>query len=64
MHLSNDKITAIFVLTDEFCKEFNKTVSKHTLDIPNIINEQHLSRLTFSGCFLNAITTLKHFICI
>lgn len=31
MHLSNDKITEIFVLTDDFCKEFNKTVSKHTL---------------------------------
>jgi len=31
MHLSNDKITEIFVLTDEFCQEFDKTVSKHTL---------------------------------
>ncbi len=32
MHLSNDKIAEIFVLTDEFYKEFDKIVSKHILD--------------------------------
>lgn len=31
MNLSKDKITEIFYLTDEFCKEFEKTVSNYTL---------------------------------
>ncbi len=31
MQLSKDKITEIFVLTDEFCHEFNKTVSRHSI---------------------------------
>lgn len=31
MQLSKDKITEIFVLTDEFCQEFNKTISKHSI---------------------------------
>lgn len=31
MNISKDKITEIFYLADEFCKEFEKTVSNHTL---------------------------------
>jgi hypothetical protein len=31
MNLSRDKITEIFYLTDEFCIEFQKTISIHTL---------------------------------
>lgn len=31
MSLSKDKITEIFYLTDEFCKEFEKTVSNYSL---------------------------------
>lgn len=31
MDLSKDKITEIFYLTDEFCKEFEKTVSNYSL---------------------------------
>jgi hypothetical protein len=31
MQLSKDKITEIFVLTDEFCQEFNKTITKHSI---------------------------------
>ncbi len=31
MQLSKDEITEIFVLTDEFCKEFNKTITKHSI---------------------------------
>ncbi|MCK5170174.1 MAG: IS982 family transposase [Bacteroidales bacterium] len=31
MNLSNDKITEIFYLTDEFCKEFEKSISKRSL---------------------------------
>lgn len=31
MNICKDKITEIFYLTDEFCKDFEKTISKHTL---------------------------------
>jgi len=31
MQLSKDKITEIFVLSDEFCQEFSKTISKHSI---------------------------------
>ncbi len=31
MNLSKDKITEIFYLTDEFCKEFEKSISKRSL---------------------------------
>ena len=31
MNICKDKITEIFYLTDEFCKDFDKTISKHTL---------------------------------
>ena len=31
MQISKDKIIEIFYLTDEFCKEFKKSISKHTL---------------------------------
>ncbi|MBN2775723.1 MAG: hypothetical protein JXR31_15820 [Prolixibacteraceae bacterium] len=31
MSLSKDKITEIFYLTDEFCREFEKTVSNYSL---------------------------------
>jgi len=31
MQISKDKITEIFYLTDKFCKEFTKLISKHTL---------------------------------
>lgn len=31
MQLTKDKITEIFYLTDEFCQEFVKTISKHSL---------------------------------
>ena len=31
MQISIDKITEIFYLTDEFCKEFDKSISNHTL---------------------------------
>lgn len=31
MHLTDDKITEIFFLADDFCKEFDKTLLKHTL---------------------------------
>jgi hypothetical protein len=31
MYLSKDKITEIFVLVDEFCNEFEKTISQHSL---------------------------------
>ncbi len=31
MYLSKDKITEIFVLVDEFCIEFEKTVTRHSL---------------------------------
>ena len=31
MQLTKDKITEIFYLTDEFCREFDKTISNHSL---------------------------------
>lgn len=31
MYLSEDKIIEIFYLADEFCQEFEKTVSNHSL---------------------------------
>ena len=31
MFISNDKVTGIFVLTDEFCIEFNKSVQSNTI---------------------------------
>jgi hypothetical protein len=31
MNICKDKITEIFYLTDEFCKDFEKTISKHSL---------------------------------
>lgn len=31
MIITEDKITEIFYLADEFCIEFNKTVSQHLL---------------------------------
>ena len=31
MQITGDKITEIFVLTDDFCKEFDKVTSEHTL---------------------------------
>lgn len=31
MNICKDKITEIFYLTDEFCKDFEKSISKHTL---------------------------------
>lgn len=31
MQITKDKITEIFYFTDEFCKEFEKSISKHTL---------------------------------
>lgn len=31
MNISNDKITEIFYLTDDFCSEFTKTMNSHTL---------------------------------
>ncbi|HWR95041.1 MAG TPA: IS982 family transposase [Flavobacterium sp.] len=31
MNICKDKITEIFYLADEFCKDFEKTISKHTL---------------------------------
>ncbi len=31
MNICKDKITEIFYLIDEFCKDFEKTISKHTL---------------------------------
>jgi hypothetical protein len=32
MQITKDKITEIFYFTDEFCKEFEKSISKHTLE--------------------------------
>ena len=31
MYFTQDKITEIFVLADEFCKEFEKTMSNYTI---------------------------------
>lgn len=31
MQLSKDKITEIFVIADDFCKEFKQSISKHTI---------------------------------
>jgi hypothetical protein len=31
MYFTHDKITEIFVLADEFCKEFEKTMSNHSI---------------------------------
>lgn len=31
MQLTEAKITEIFYLADEFCQEFDKTISKHSL---------------------------------
>ena len=33
--LSSDKITEIFFVIDEFCKNFNKVVSVHTIKQDN-----------------------------
>ncbi len=30
MYFTQDKITEIFILADEFCKEFEKTMSNYT----------------------------------
>ncbi len=64
MYLSNDKITEIFVLVDEFCIEFNKTVSKHSLGNkqkkkPKMSNSEviTITILFHFGAFKN----LKHF---
>ena len=34
MYFTHDKITEIFVLADEFCKEFQLTMSNHTIGNP------------------------------
>jgi hypothetical protein len=31
MYFTQDKITEIFVLADEFCKEFQETMSHHSI---------------------------------
>ncbi len=64
MHLSKDKITEIFVLVDEFCIEFDKTISKHSLGNkpkkkPKMNNSEVITIMILFhfGAFKN----LKHF---
>ena len=38
--LSEDKVTEIFCLADDFCKIFNETVKKYTLE-PNAGKRHH-----------------------
>ncbi len=64
MYLSKDKITEIFVLVDEFCIEFDKTISKHSLGNrpkkkPKMNNSEVITIMILFhfGAFKN----LKHF---
>ena len=66
MCLSEDKIIEIFYLTDEFCQEFYKSVSKHTLG--NVAKRK--PRMSTSEVItivvlfhMGAFKNLKHFYC-
>lgn len=64
MYLSKDKITEIFVLVDEFCIEFDKTISKHSLgNTPKKKPKMHNSEvITIMILFhFGAFKNLKHF---
>lgn len=64
MRITKDKITEIFYLTDEFCKEFDKNISKHQIGNkpkrkPKMSNSEVITILTLFhyGAFKN----LKYF---
>ena len=64
MYLSEDKITEIFFLTDEFCQEFNKTISQHSIGNkakkkPKMSQSEVITIMVLFHC--GAFKNLKHF---
>lgn len=64
MQLSNDKITEIFYLVDEFCTEFNKSISKHQIGNepkkkPKMTQSEVITIMILFH--YGAFKTLKHF---
>ena len=64
MYLDKDKITEIFYLADEFCKEFKKSISKHTLGKtpkrkPKMSQSEVITILVIFH--IGAFKNLKHF---
>jgi hypothetical protein len=64
MYLDKDKITEIFYLTDEFCIELNKSISKHTLGNkpkrkPKMAQSEVITIMVIFH--LGAFKNLKHF---
>ncbi len=64
MLFNKDKITEIFYLADEFCKEFSETIQKHSLGhkpkrLPKMTKSEVITILILyhGGCYKN----LKHF---
>jgi hypothetical protein len=60
--LNKDKITEIFYIVDEFCKEYNKTVAKFSLSEadPDKKHRNKPCRLSLSDSEVSTILILLH----